>query len=93
MNILLCFLAYVGLVHISLFRWSLLLVVARSALSRLMHLCMLRHLTLDTYEPVMDILLCFVAHAGLVHIGLSHWSLVRGHGSVILSPSECLFGI
>ena len=38
----------------------------------------------------MDILLCSVAHAGLVHIGLSRWSLVRGHGSVILSPSEML---
>ena len=77
MNILLCFVAQVGLVHIGLFRWLLLLVVARSALSRLMHLCMLRHLTLDTYEPVMDILLCFVAHAGLVHIGLSRWSMMR----------------
>ena len=87
MNILLCFVAHVGLVHIGLFRWFLLLVVARSALSLLMHLCMLRHLTLDTYEPVMDILLCFVAHAGLVHIGLSRWSMMRGHGRVILFPS------
>ena len=85
MNILLCFVAHVGLVHIGLFRWLLLLVVARSALSRLMHLCMLGYLTLDTYEPVMDILLCFVAHDGFVHIGLSRWSLVRGIGCADLS--------
>ena len=52
------------------------------------HLCRSEHrvsLRRVRFEPVMDILLCFVAHVGLVHIGLSRWSLVHGIGCADLS--------
>ena len=44
------------------------------------------------FEPVMDILLCFVAHVGLVHIGLSRWSLFCGIGYAVLSTSDAFSG-
>ena len=59
------------------------------------HLCRSEHrvsLRRVTIEPVMDILLCFVAHVGLVHIGLSRWSSFRGIGYAVLSTSDAFSG-
>ena len=87
MDILLCFVAHAGLVHIGLSRWSMMRGHGRVILFPSgLFIRMSRHLKRVTNEPVMDILLCFVAHDGFVHIGLSRWSLVRGIGCADLSP-------